>query len=179
MFDGDFREGVTQSASLPEDKPGTFEMFLNWLYRDKIEWAGPLQGQLMDLLYFADKYQIIVLMDKSMDALILQYKAYGLLPSPYRLSDIYCNTATGSKVRLFAARTFAWLSLSKGGDDKTWGNRPMEKAAKEQEDLWHDAYALMRKTSGLKFPDPHQAHACDYHQHRKDQTCPYTSLLGS
>lgn len=179
MFNGGFKEGITQSATLPEDVPGIFEMFLTWLYRGKIEWVGAMKSQVSDLVLFADKYQIIPLMDQSIDAFILQSKALNLGLTPTGMIRIYANTSQGCKMRLLAARCFVHRTVGFKQDvNTTWTNANMEKAAKEQEDLWRDSYALMRNTSGLKVLDPLLAPACDYHQHGKDEPCPYEQPSG-
>lgn len=131
MFNGGFKEGITQSATLPEDVPGIFEMFLTWLYRGKIEWVGAMKSQVSDLVLFADKYQIIPLMDQSIDAFILQSKALNLGLTPTGMIRIYANTSQGCKMRLLAARCFVHRTVGFKQDvNTTWTNANMEKAAK-------------------------------------------------
>jgi hypothetical protein len=177
MFNGNFKEGIEQSATFPEDEPCTWKHFIGWLYKGIIEpqTGGPeLVTDRIKLFCLAEKYGIPNLQDASMDSLITTFRSRNTSPSLFSILPSYSMTSSGSKLRLYIARSFVFDTLVSGEDFHDWTNRKLLEAFKENDDLLLDTLACLRLQYGKAFPRPHQQPACDYHQHAQDEPCPYT-----
>jgi hypothetical protein len=182
MFNGNFQEGIKQTATLPEDDPETFALFLTWPYRNIIELTVPHKGfvnstgQLVDILVFAEKYQIISLLDKAIDKLVWIHRTEELFPNKKNISCVYGNISQGSKSRFYMTRMFVYITVNFDTTyaSSAWSNEIMSSLVKEHKDLWIDAYPLLRESAVTKLVDPRIALACNYHQHGSGEPCPYT-----
>jgi hypothetical protein len=168
MFNSSFKEGIEQSATFPEDEPCTWKHFIGWLYKGIIE---PQTGELelitdrIKLFCLADKYGIPNLQDASMDSLITIFKSRNISPSLSSILSSYSLTSSGSKLRLYMARSFVFDALRSGEDFLDWTNKKLLETLKDNDDLLLDTLAYLRLQYGKAFPSPHQQPACDYHQH--------------
>lgn len=179
MFTSGFLEGTNQTATLPDDSPDAFDLFVQWVYRGTIDipvnkWSYEGHKTFIFLSIFAGKYTIVSLMDGAMD-LLLKYQIKNCqLLGVESFCWIYQNTRPDSRIRLYAARIFAFVILNFASDyaNDAWGNEIMKNGAIELPDLLTDAFGIMRQINGKRLPDPTEASACDYHQHGKNENCP-------
>jgi hypothetical protein len=132
--------------------------------------------QLLLLYCLAEKLHIPKLADQTMDFMIGLCREKNWIPTIDSLAAIYGYTYTGSKLRLFAARCFAFLISHY--DDKysggLWSNEKLFQNLKRHDDLLVDVLALLRMQAGRLQFHPRDQPACDYHQHAKTEACPYT-----
>ncbi|KAF8859532.1 hypothetical protein BDZ45DRAFT_673277 [Acephala macrosclerotiorum] len=176
MFNGPFKEGQTQLSKLPEDNIHVFKLFLGWLYLGIIEIPSTQFFVDYSHLYaFADKYCISELADATMDKMCKVSAHKKWMPTESEITVCYELTPRKSKLSLFFARCLAWVSLHISGDraDKLWTNEGLRDTVKGNDDLSLQFFDLLRFQSGKPLPDPREAPACDYHQHTKDEPCPY------
>jgi len=106
-----------------------------------------------------------------MDALIPLYKTHHLCPSAESISHTYYNTESGSKLRLYIARSLAHMILSTDGNgDNTmkwvWDNMS------ENQELGIEVLAELRGRDGVYVADPEDADPCEYHWHGPKFLCP-------
>ena len=187
MLNGAFLEAKNQSAALPEDDPVSYKMFLSWLYQDRIPVPQPsrLSGgmceveQLCRLFIFAEKYNIIQLADRTMDLLTDYLKKKNWQLDERTMSLCYQLTHQNSKLRLFVCGSYVYITLHFPFPNKTkdgrslWQNQDMVKLLKNTDDLLADFYGMLRLQAGKLQVDPRDTLPCDYHQHGKNEVCPY------
>jgi hypothetical protein len=172
MFKGHFEEAATQTATLPEDDPLAFEFFLGWLYQDTVN--KPLSAnECIKLFGFAEKYALISLMDNTMDTLLELIKTGRRMLDQVYIENIYRITHESSKMRVFGARCLAF-ALMNFLDTGIWSTPT------HRDEIIIDSLTLIRSLTpqhefGL-FPDPTLDPLCDYHQHGKDEVCPYIKV---
>lgn len=176
MFTGGFSEATTQSATLPENDPAAFELFLGWIYRGVIDEAR-FCDHLISLFGLAEKYDLVALMDKTMDTIASRLYSDNLVFGPAQLEYIYSRTCEQSELRLFAARMYAWRILVQP-DIGAAETATMLPKGPHLNDILIDSQKLMRnlKPKGpnhIIFFDPRTAPPCHYHQHGKSEKCPY------
>lgn len=182
MFHGSFQEGVTQSARLREDVIRSFELFLGWLYRDKISHTPfdmdllACSHELIRLFGFAEKYCIVRLMDNTMD-LIHSLANELVLSEPDEVLMAYDLTHDTSKLRKYACRRFAQTLLENDNDDPAFqlflSNAKLEEVMRKNQALALDVVKLLRGTRGAKEFEESNVPRCRYHQHGEGKGCPY------
>jgi hypothetical protein len=131
MFNGMFLEGSTQSATLPDDDPTTFELFIGWLYLNRIETTAITElglasiDALINIFASAEKYGISSLADNTMDAWKELLHRTNWLPSPQSMANGYNLTHEKSKLRVFLAKTFVYITLkcTLGETDEWWDKK--------------------------------------------------------
>jgi hypothetical protein len=74
MFNGGFEEAKSGTATLPSDDPEAFELFVSWVYLDKIELPRNMDtespiSKFIQLYAFAVKARVLQVADKTMDTL--------------------------------------------------------------------------------------------------------------
>ncbi|KAE8452598.1 hypothetical protein EG329_013857 [Mollisiaceae sp. DMI_Dod_QoI] len=168
MFAGNFIEALTQKASLPEDDVECFELFLTWVYWNsiqlpkspEIESGVPL---LVYLFAFAEKCQIDALADLVMDELVRVLKEGGWLPTPDNMESAYSCTHEKSKMRLFMARMYLYITFKYNEDEaqNTWNCDKMLPLTMRCQDLAADVFLMMRGSLGKAPADPRNAPHCD------------------
>ncbi|EKD18615.1 uncharacterized protein L3040_002041 [Drepanopeziza brunnea f. sp. 'multigermtubi'] len=179
MFKGNFKEAATQTATLPEDDPLAFELFLGWVYRDTVNKLSHMTPYLK-LFGFAEKYTVVTLMDNTMDALVAAFKEKNYLFHQVYMEEIYQITHESSKMRVFASRCFAF-ALMTCPDTGIWSTTTlMSMTSTHRDEILVDSLRLIRALKPENkislFPDPRSAPLCDYHQHGKDEVCPYIKV---
>ena len=180
MFNGNFQESSTGVARLPEDKDDTFEYFLGWLYRGTLD---TLQDalQFYDLYGFAEKYNLVELMDMTIDALNGFFASNKFLPAGETLDYIYEITHEKSKLRTLVLRcyTYATVEFTDSGSWTTESMLPSGPNAMEAiTDIFRQLRDLKNSTSrssgvgGTLLSDPRKYQPCQYHVHAKGEPCP-------
>jgi hypothetical protein len=186
MFNGGFKESSTQFATLPEDDPVVFDIFVQWLYSSTIhvlKLASAFDQDLYDLLfdvhYFALKYVVIELADRAVTRILEVLNGFNRLPSPTQWAAVYRKTAKGSKLRLLMTRSAVFVLICeaedvKGGFTKTEFSDVFE----ADKDFLLDVLTAIRPAKSCatrKEVDPRKAPCCDYHEHPKTNVCPYSN----
>jgi hypothetical protein len=112
---------------MPEDSPGAFSLYVDWLYRGKVPMSNTEAHlkHLYELYFLANKLCLIELKDKTMDTIQDMAKKYDLkdeLIKPSLLVTIIQNTPTRIEgLRRFCIFQLVWVYLSRwsnieGGD---------------------------------------------------------------
>ncbi|KAL9582618.1 MAG: hypothetical protein Q9212_003197 [Teloschistes hypoglaucus] len=110
-INSDFAEGTTGVVHLPDDEYEVFEIFQNWLYRDKLELTSAEAAKmtlLLGLWVFGDKIQAPGFQNAAIEA--LRDRTVGT-PRIFRLKDIlfaFGNTLTKSPLRQFIVDLYVW-----------------------------------------------------------------------
>ncbi|KAH7384761.1 hypothetical protein BKA64DRAFT_726276 [Cadophora sp. MPI-SDFR-AT-0126] len=146
---------TAQAAVLDEDDPGTFESFMSWVYLGKIETTDlndkhAFGLSFINLFAFAKKYNITTLADQTMDFFSKKFAAERWVIGHEGIFRGYRKTHSKSKLRLFLARTYVYVTLAlKDHNTSTeWVKEDMRATILESEDLWYDKLDLMRGQSG-------------------------------
>jgi hypothetical protein len=183
MFNGPFKEGETQSATMPEDDSNTVSMMLGWVYTNKIDsftMESTSGEQVVDtgcyikLFRLAEKYTIAKLADETIAVLISGCAAANLIFQDDDYKLCYQLTHAESRLRLFASRMFAY-TIDFYSDElcKFLVSKEIYELMVELPDLGEATIRLLRNQANKAVPDPRIAPACDYHQHAKSEKCPY------
>ncbi|KAI9054888.1 hypothetical protein LZ554_002032 [Drepanopeziza brunnea f. sp. 'monogermtubi'] len=173
MFKGHFAEALNGVASLPTDSPSAFKLFVGWLYTTHLE--VPSFDTLLSLFIFAEKYNVTDLADQVMDTITSLKK---FLPDCSHASHVYQNTHAKSKMRLFICRSivFVILHFSSGYRSGAWDDKRLQEAMTENRDLCRDIVRMLRLQAGKLRVKPCDELPCDYHQHAKEEKCPYGTV---
>jgi hypothetical protein len=86
---------------MPEDKPGAFSLFVDWLYRSKIP-TGSTESYIVDvhhLWIFATKICLTKLADNIMDKIRDTCKKYDFFVSDELIREVWPLTARGAPIR--------------------------------------------------------------------------------
>ncbi|KAG9242334.1 hypothetical protein BJ878DRAFT_482108 [Calycina marina] len=185
MFNSNLLEGITNTATLPEDDPNTFEVFVGWIYRGTIEVPNTTTrekfnsrvGSLKLLFFFAEKYSLVPIMDRAMNMLIEHQNATHTLFTCDSMRNVYQTTRQTSRLRLYASRTFAYVMMHFGDGERgdNWATNELQQLAVDEPDIMLNAMMALRKHDGLPIDHPRKAPKCDYHQHGPKEPCPYES----
>lgn len=177
MLNRSWAESNSQKATLPEDSPETFKLFLGRIYQGKLE-VSPLEGgveRCIRLSGFAEKHDITALLDAAIETIMGLMKGANSLLGPNMMGFAYAATHVGSKLRLLAARcfVFATLHLSQELANGAWSKEKRNETITKHNDLWIDAFDMMRLQAGKLQLNPRDQPLCDYDQHAKTEACPY------
>ncbi|CZT43716.1 uncharacterized protein RSE6_03790 [Rhynchosporium secalis] len=183
MFNGGFLEAKTQSAKLPEDDARAFEYFLGWLYQDTI---GKLDSiaEHMALLGFAEKYNLLPLMDLTMDSMMSLMNRNKQILGMSWIERAYGSTHEKSKLREFAVSCYVWVLLV-GNVTKSSAEDWLPKG-QDPDQILIDCFRVQRnfqisltmpRSGGNLFPDPRKAPPCHFHSHEDPTLCPNRSTV--
>lgn len=120
-LNGPYIEGQEGKMYLPEDDPGAFSLYVEWLYRGSIRQGNTEQHlhDLYDLYLLAEKICLIKLKNLTMDSIqnmAWQYDLRDVLVTKELLTKISQRTSgsVGAPIglRLFAAYTLSWHSIN-------------------------------------------------------------------
>jgi hypothetical protein len=184
MFNGRFRESVTQSAILPEDNIEAFEAFFEWLYRGTLvavsngNDAAAIDEACMRILeihFLAAKYCLTELADRALTGLVLVLRMKGTFLSVDRMVLCYDKSHTGSRLRYFVSRlaTYALLAYSEDNKANPGSSVQFGEAFLKNSDFMMDVLFLLRGKNVGTMTDPRASPRCEYHQHDKATDCPY------
>lgn len=184
LFNGPFLEGISQSADFPEDDPTTFGLLLGWVYTGIIETPHPKPQlhekyagtfQIMALYALAEKYNITSLQDQAMNYICTSSSKKGTWQYPSAMATAYGWTHERSRLRLYIIRAFVYLTLCnkmvRGSPE--FNDDHLCAALLENDDLFKDFFTLLRNNGPKKPRDPRRARKSDYHQHGRNEPCPY------
>jgi hypothetical protein len=193
MFDGPFRESAESSAFFPEDSPEAWELFIQYLYtnrlapliltphRDKLELAA-LENRIR-LYCLAETYGITPLQDLTVDSIAQTYRVRTRTPDVATFRYAYAHTSEKSPLRALMARWFYHLLVTRDdGRPTRYTTETMTSLATEAPDLLDDVFTLMRGQQGnvpREVMDPSEVHSCTYHQHHITSANPPSLPLAS
>jgi hypothetical protein len=181
---------------LPEDNPGAFSFFVDWLYRSSFPAGHPSYvANLYHLWIFATKICLTKLADDVMDRIQDTCKEYDHFISDGRLKEIWSLTETDSKLRRWAIdlnvyQMFENKESMEDADDIFWHIKD-----DRYKDLWkllqndfelfksflvQFEYMTQCRDEGL--PDPRRSREwhqwyCNYHSHKEEKCVAARSKL--
>jgi hypothetical protein len=186
-FSGSFKEseGVLR---LPEESPGVFSLFIDWLYRSRIAHtnSGRHWVNLFNLYIFAEKLCLNELANRTMDRIRHTYALLSsALVTPALASHVYRKTFTDSPLRIFCIEALAYQFCMLDGvaiDQHIPSDEHLEQIleqGRDNSDFFLDYFRYLREYEGkqLNFPGQkgadfnHEMSECKFHRHAKDEDC--------
>lgn len=180
MFQGGFKEGQENAATLPEEDPVIFGLFLEWLYKDrlskmKLATSTPRDGPFTNrikLFQYAVKICLPQLQDLTMSDLMDNIEIHNRHPNLRSVIVSYESTPAGSPLRKFMARTL--LSVVGTG---TYSTECATDEIMGNADLVRDIIRLTGEKNaqeGANFDVlPWEMPRCDFHAHAPGADCAY------
>lgn len=175
-FKKDWAESRTGSMPLADDDAEIFELYQQWLYRNKVFSRSPPEqtGQsnteydtLIRAYIFGEKVQDGHFGDAIIDALIVSVNTPAVdgelwFPTDATVTKAYEGTPTGSPLR----RLMVDLHVHHGSERWIKENNNLEFLV----DLTRGLLAS-RSAPLATNPTSHQGSSCNYHQHKKKECC--------
>jgi hypothetical protein len=191
------------ALALPDDDPDVFELFCLWLYGKNLSSIATAKDNLssnhfnvnsnvninfsnhrtllpllLKLCHFAEKNDLPDLLGHSIDAFLSACGTNNCIPSVAQAVDIYKSSSGDSKLRLLAVHTLVFTLLGLGADmrDQRWSNAAFVAALGANEDLLMDVVKMLRGMLPFEVTeplDPRDLPPCFFHQHAKEEECPY------
>jgi hypothetical protein len=167
-------------VDLPDDDPTAFALFLEWLYRRKY---APLDihdrnafTDRIKLYCFADKIDVLELMDYTMTVLISNYQKHGKVPGAAAARIAYQCSGPGSHIRGFVALCLAATLV--GTEEDVLATPTSEKflaLMTEVYELGLDMIRLMRKQDCCPMPLAKllALPKCHFHVHVDGEECEF------
>ena len=121
-FNPRFQEGAERVMRLPEEHPEIFNVFVDSLYTQTVNsdllpsenlgWVnGTSYMQIAHLYFLADKYDVVFLQRKILEAFFAQVRSQReLFPDKETIAYIYANTNRRAPIRKLICDWFAWAS---------------------------------------------------------------------
>ncbi|TVY42481.1 hypothetical protein LSUB1_G003277 [Lachnellula subtilissima] len=174
MFKGGFQEAITNSASFPEDSPGSFDILITWVYHGKLrpltrvkDNRNALAWKVISLYSLTEKLCSFELMDDIMDA----FRDFGVqndsLPSCYFILTTYQKFDSNSPLRRYVCYCYTYVLLNEKRD-----TGHMTDLLTTVPDLASEMAKLLRETGGF-IPEPKSFSYCHFHTHHKYSLCPW------
>jgi hypothetical protein len=174
---------------LPEDNPGAFSFFVDWLYRSSLPAGHPSYlANLYHLWIFATKICLIKLADDAMDRIQDTCKKYNQFISDELLKEIWGLTETDSMLRSWVIdlKVYRMFENKKPWEDeddifyhiKDNRYKDLWKLLQNDFDLFKTflvKFEYMAQHVDLDFSDPRRDREndelyCNYHSH-KEENC--------
>ncbi|TVY35864.1 hypothetical protein LOCC1_G008543 [Lachnellula occidentalis] len=151
MFKGGFQEAITNSASFPEDVPGSFDILITWVYHGKLRPLTMLKDnrnamawKVIALYSLAEKLCVSELMDDIMDAFRDFQQQNDTLPSCNFILTTYQKLDSNSPLRRYVCYCYTFVLLKETRDMNM-----MTSLLAKVPDLATDMAGLLRETGGL------------------------------
>jgi hypothetical protein len=181
MFqEGGFIESVDDTATLPEDDPATFSLFLEWLYTARLapldiskstQTSGPFVNRIK-LYQFAHKLCLLNLADYTMTNMMSNYDHHNGCPSQFAVSLAYRITGPGSHLRSYMLHNLLFQA-----ETGKLGTQELCRAFIGNEDLIIDYISIKDKWDDNPSvdvrSDPQKKSRCLWHYHEKDGECAF------
>ncbi|TGO79485.1 hypothetical protein BELL_0031g00200 [Botrytis elliptica] len=184
MFNGNFEEGTTNSATLPEDDPKAFNILVSWIYSDQVFPVGLRENQekwcVGKLYLLADKLCLPDLMDRILDEFTFNMERDNWLPViimdiPLSVESLYkcCPRENCGMFRLLVSlMCFLLLETYKAHYLKKWPTEEIDSFLTCHDDLRHAVFKMMRtKREQTTFKEQFLKPGCRVHEHGEDQPC--------
>lgn len=188
MLTGGYKETQDQEASLEEDDPDAFDLFVQWLYKDRLLPidvskqtpdldCGPF-FDLIKLYYFAEKICLADLMDYVMSVLQAAYDK-SVLEEPYNdfetlvnltvMKYVNQNTSPAAKLRLFMAEQYHHVTRPPGYEFRSWYTMPPSLVERpelaEDIDVMELIQSIQNQPPKMPMLGPMRGPFCYYHIH--------------
>lgn len=185
MFQSGFKEGEEQRATLPEDDAVVIDLFLEWLYKDRLskidlatstETTGPFIDRIK-LYQYAVKICLPSLQDYVMSDLMSNYEFHNREPSFRAVMLSYEVTSVGSPLRDFMARVLVQL-IGTGDGNSSYAPSRATDGIMANPDLVRDMIRLIgeRNERGNGTESyPWEMSRCKFHTHGVGEVCAYKS----
>ncbi|KAF4624291.1 hypothetical protein G7Y89_g13882 [Cudoniella acicularis] len=186
MFSSGFIESEEGHATLPDEDPAIFSLFVEWLYGNgrlspvDISKSTTSSGPVIDrikLYGFAERICLIELADYLMTNLISNLRHYERSPSKEGMKLAYVETRQGSPLRKYMANSLYFI-MKFDGEDTPWSSRALcdTLRASGADDLLFDLIQVTRKhevdSKALKYSaDPRIGSKCRWHAHADGAPC--------
>ena len=175
-FEGSFREAQEGELFLPDDDPGSFDLFVGWLY------GAPLknivsQNELLvylALVVLANKLCLEYLHNEAMDHIISFHRANPTYVSHQDLHYVYQNTSDQDRIRTYFVAHAAWMTVWGKADQLSTDYQGL---IGEGGDLavnltdWLLYYHVTSNDMAIEDLDPRDRPNCVYHKHDFTSTC--------
>ncbi|OBT66075.1 hypothetical protein VE03_05157 [Pseudogymnoascus sp. 23342-1-I1] len=191
MFDSNFLEAMTSTASFPEDDPSAFEVLMEWIYYDSLKSIGlnsrhtqeegrENMRKIITTLGLGDKYCIDELADRCLT--ILYYRSRDYVSCRLDLDMIgliYAATGPISTARKYAISELAEAvsttsvparARSISGITTALG---ISETCKQNRDILDD---LFKAITATRQPSGRDIGVCQFHLHPKAAVCPYAGM---
>ncbi|KAF8859533.1 hypothetical protein BDZ45DRAFT_782617 [Acephala macrosclerotiorum] len=186
MFNGNWCETKSQTATLPEDVCSAFALFVMWVVKDKIELPANSEADssiptLINLFAFAEKYNITLLADQTLERLSTLMLERDCIPIPSDIELAYEITHEKSRLRSFMLKLFIYITFhaDEGEVVYGWSKESMQPLMQSCADLCSDFFTTIYGQGAPKKKDPRGELSCDLHQHGEEEDCPYKELASS
>ncbi|OBT45407.1 hypothetical protein VE00_04547 [Pseudogymnoascus sp. WSF 3629] len=192
MFDGNFLEAVTSTASFPDDDPSAFEVLMEWIYYDSLKGIGldinhtqeegrENMRKIIATLGLADKYCIDELADRCLTILYHRSREYVSCQLDLdMIAFIYAATGPISMARKYAASELAAaVTTTSVPNMRVRSNSAIITAlgiteiCKQNRDILDDLFKTI--TARPQPPGPSTG-TCQFHLHPKVAICPYRGM---
>jgi hypothetical protein len=182
MFSSGFAVTISQSASLPEDDPDTFSLFLEWVYGGRFaqlvysvqDGGGPFFHRVK-LYVVAEKLCLGELADYTMMNLMSNLQQFKICPNVMLMKVAYTGTAAGSTIRNFMCSYLHYLMKTK---HEYWWVQIIRDTLAGIPELLYDFIQLVRENEGnSKLVDLVEMPKCTFHKHSKGADCAYKGKL--
>ncbi|KAF7875244.1 hypothetical protein EAF04_002416 [Stromatinia cepivora] len=164
MFMGGFLEAAKQTATLPEDSPCAFRLLVSWIHTDIIATSETSSSK-----YYHEELPRLFFLAEN------HFTTNNCIHGPNIVKVAYENTHAKSKLRLLASRLVVYAigtpDIFVGTD--SWSTEKIQNLLASNSDLTGDVIQLLRGQLGNRAQDPKKLSVCDYHQHGKNEVCPY------
>jgi hypothetical protein len=180
MFSTNLKEGEEQKATLPDDSPEAFSIFLGWLYRgsfralEQVENEAPTLARVQ-LYCFAEETCQDDLMNYTISSLLRELIRFGRLPKTSTILLAYENALPTSQLRKFLSRSLVRCFIRGPNPQGDWTVDELSAAMSENRDLCTDVLALLKMAMDNRLPDPRGV-VCNFYVHEKGRDCPYNLM---
>jgi hypothetical protein len=182
MFKRGFKEEKEQRATIPEEDPIIFDMFVEWLYQDRIskfdmalstETSGPFIDRIK-LYEYGVKICLPELQDFAMSNIMSRYVTHRRDPSFQAIILAYKVARAASPLREFMAKTLVQLI---GSDDTSaYATKTAADIVMETPDLVRDMIRITgvyNKNPDMQGVRPWTLPKCEFHAHPPGAECAY------
>jgi hypothetical protein len=188
MFEGAFKEGIDQAATLPEEDPDLFALLIHWVYTGCLKpidinqyqtSADPDSDAFLDrikLYGYAEKICLPLLMDYIMTNLMAAYDKLRKYPSLKTAIAAFEISFPDSHIRKFMSQSVAWYIADASTYNKAKIARDPADVAQAMAECQDLAVDVIKHLSGLNstsVSNPLNASKCDFHQHKFVGECAY------
>ncbi|KAF7886977.1 uncharacterized protein EAF02_003624 [Botrytis sinoallii] len=189
MFNGNFEEGTTNSATLPEDDPEAFNILISWIYSDQVFPVGLRECThetwcVGKLYLLADKLCLPDLMDRILDELTFSMDKDNWMPNitmntplsvPLSVQNLYkcCPRENCGMFRLLVSLMCHLLCETYNAHClETWPTEEIDSFLTCHDDLRHEVFKMMRtEREHTTFSEQLFKPGCRVHEHGEDQPC--------
>lgn len=183
MFLSGFKEGKEKSATLPEDDPEVFDLFLQWIYGQKhlppakasANQEGTDFSIRIKLYGFAEKYCITELSNYLVSNLMSVCAHYRESPYAEEIAAAYHHTNSPSSPLRLLMIDFLYYLVEGEDEGSHWSAEKLSRALSENAQIMNDLILRIRKGGAAE--DPSHKDPCAYHGHKNGEFCEWQLTL--